>query len=116
LDQETTILVYTRPNHIVEDDIITVPAADEQEDDRGMTQSNHSGSTTAIARGGRQDHREADNILPSPASGDLLEMENQLYKELLERARRDPATQERDLKEVMTGPPNKERQLQEDAK
>ena len=47
LDQEATILVYTRPNHIVENDIITIPD-DEQEDgspplDRGTTRTNHSG-------------------------------------------------------------------------
>jgi hypothetical protein len=121
MDQEASMLVYIRPNHIMKDDIITAPDADVQEDgdpppDRGMTQNNHSGSTTATSRGDRQDHREASNTLPSPASGDLPEVENQLYQELLERARPDPASQLRDLEEVMTGQPNKERQLQEDTR
>jgi hypothetical protein len=41
--------------------------------------------------------------------------DHSLHRELLERARQDPATQERNLDEAMTGTPNKERQLQEDA-
>ncbi len=57
-----------------------------------------------------------ENTLQPPVPSNLSEMgDHSLHRELLERARQDPATQERDLDEAMTGTPNKERQLQEDA-
>jgi hypothetical protein len=58
LDQEATILVYTRPDYMVENENITIPD-DGQEDgspslERGDTRINHSGSaTTTTACGGR---------------------------------------------------------------
>jgi hypothetical protein len=125
LDQEATILVYTRPDCMVENETITIPD-DGQEDgspplERGETRINHPGSATTTTGGNtleKQGRREpAENTLQPPAPSNLPEMgDHFLYRELLERAHQDPTTQERDLEEAMTGTPNKERQLQEDAK
>ena len=42
--------------------------------------------------------------------------DHSLYRELLERAFQDPATEESDLEKVMPGPFNRDQQLQEEAK
>jgi hypothetical protein len=102
LDQEATILVYTRPDCMVENENITIPD-DGQEDgspslERGDTRINHSGSATTTTGGStldKQGTREtAENTLQPPAPSNLPEMgDHSLHRELLERARQDPATQ-----------------------
>jgi hypothetical protein len=127
LDQEATILIYTRQDGrcMVENETITIPD-DGQEDgspplEIGETRMNHSGSATATTGGGtleKQGTREpADDTLQPPAPSYPPEMgDHSLYRELLEHARQDPSSQERDPVEAITGPPNKERQRQKDAK
>ena len=122
LAQEATILVYTRPDCMVEDETITI-LDDEQEEgssplEMGKERNIHAGrvkeQTPTPTAGGstleRQDTRElVDDTLQPPASGNLPETgDRSLYRELLERVHQDSTTQERDLEEAMTGTPNKE--------
>ena len=123
LDQEATILLYTRPDCMVENETITIPD-DEQEDkspplELGETSINHSGSATAITGSStseKQGARESADTLQPPVQSNLPVMgDHSLYRELLERVCQDPATQERVFEEAMTGPSNKDRRMQEDA-
>jgi hypothetical protein len=116
LDQEATILVYTRPDGVVGTETIIIPD-DEQEvrSPRGMDSSGSETPTTGNNTLG-QAVRESADTQQSSALGDMLETgDHSLYRELLERALQDPATEGRDLEEAMSGPFNKTQQLQEEA-
>ncbi len=127
LDQEATILVNTRQDGrcMVENETITIPD-DGQVDgspplEIGESRINHSGSATTTTGGGtleKQGTREPpdDTLQPTAPSYPPEMGDHSLFRELLERARQDPAAQEYDPAEAITGPPNKERQQQKDAK
>ena len=115
MQKKDTTLVYTRPDYMVENETITIPDDGKEDEplETGETRIKHSGPvavTTGDSTLEKQGTREPAPSNP-PEIGD-----HSLYRELLERARQDPATQERDLEEAMTGTPNKKRQLQEDVK
>jgi hypothetical protein len=118
LTQEATILVYTRPDGIAENRTIIIPD-DEREErssplEMGEARNSHSGQATTTTGDSQE---TVDNTLRPPTPSNPPETgDHPLYRELLERAHLDPATQECDLEEAMTGQPNNERQLQEDAK
>jgi hypothetical protein len=107
---------------MVEKETITIP--DDGQEDRSPpemdeTRINHSGSTTdttGSSTSEKETREPADTLQPSAPSNTPETGDHSLYRELLERECQDPATQERDLEEVMSGPSNKDRQLQEDAK
>jgi hypothetical protein len=123
LDQEVTILVYTRPDGRAENENITLPDGGQEDGspplEIGGTRINPSRSVTTTTGGSTPEKQgtlgQADTLQP-PAPSNLLQTgDHSLYRELLERARQDPATQKRELEEALTGSSNKERQLQEDA-
>ncbi len=61
--------------------------------------------------------RESTDTRQSPAPSNRLEMrDHSLYWELLERTFQDPATEESDLAKAMSGPFNRDQQLQEEDK
>ncbi len=117
LDQEATILVYTRPDSVVETEPITIP--DDGQEDRGPREMGDSGSVTATTGNnipGKAVRESADTRQSSAPSNRLETRDHSLYRELLERAFQDPVTEESDLVKVMPGPPNRDQQLQEEAK
>jgi len=117
LAQEATILVYTRPDGVVGTETIIIPD-DEQEvrSPRGMDDSGSETPTTGNNTLG-QTVREPADTQQSSALGNMLETgDHSLYRELLERALQDPATEGHDLEEAMSGPFNRAQQLQEEAK
>jgi hypothetical protein len=117
LDQEATILVYTRPDSVVETETIIIQD-DGQEDrsPRGMGDSVSVTATTGNNTLGKALRESADTQQSSALSNMVESGDHSLYRELLERAFQDPVTEESDLEKVMTGPSNKDQQLQEEAK
>jgi hypothetical protein len=144
LGQEATILVYTRPDGVVETEAIIIP--DDGQEDRSHREMDDSGSaaaTTAIPDGGQEgrsrremddagsimattgnntpgkaERESADTRQSYAAQGDMLEMgDHSLYQESLERAFQDPAMEESDIKmAMMPGSSSRDRILQEEAK
>jgi hypothetical protein len=117
MEQEATILVYTRPDGVVETETIIIP--DDGQEDSRPREVDDSGSITpttgdnTLGKAGR----ESADTRQSSAQGNMLEAgDHSLYRELLERAFQDPATEESDLDKMMPGPSNKDQQLQEVAK
>ena len=117
LDQEATILVYTRPDGVVETETIIIP--DDGQEDRSPREMGDPGlvtTTTGNNTPGKAARESADTRQSSAPSNMMETGDHSLYRELLERAFQDPATEESDLEKVMPGPSNKDQQLQEEAK
>ena len=94
LAQEATILVYTRPDCMSEDETITIDDGQEEGSsplEMGEESNNHSGQATSTTGGRtpeRQDTSETvDNTSQPPVPSNLPETEDRsLYRELFERA------------------------------
>jgi hypothetical protein len=117
LDQEATILVYTRPDDTVETETIIIP--DDGQKDRSHREMGDSGSVTPTTGNNTLGKavRESADTRQAYAPSNMWETgDHSLYRELLERTYQDPATEESDLEKVRPGPSNKDQQLQEEAK
>jgi hypothetical protein len=93
LDQEASILVYTRPDGMTEIETIIIP--DDTQDDRSPGETNDSGLATPKGNNtlGKAVRELTDTQQPSAPRNTLETGDHALYRELLERAFQDPATE-----------------------